>query len=142
MARTNDDDTLDTFASFVAGFALQDTGADKATKIEWRKACRTLSRHQEACPSHLVFSSPNLMLVFTKHATALPELTAQVPVLEKVQVKSWEARLHRPASIVRPTEIGQVQSCVHGLSNVRLASLLLAAVTVAIAYGPTSSRLI
>ncbi|KAK2779881.1 hypothetical protein FQN52_002361 [Onygenales sp. PD_12] len=109
----NDDDALDSFASFVAGFELQDTEAGKATRDEWRKACRTLGRRAEARPNHLFFSCPNLMVVFTKHSTALSKLTAQVPFLEGgMPVKNREARLHRPASIVRPTETRQIQHCV------------------------------
>ncbi|KAK5991819.1 hypothetical protein PT974_05205 [Cladobotryum mycophilum] len=109
----NDDEALDCFAPFIAGFVMQDTGVDKATRVEWRKVCRALGRREEAYPNHLLFSSPNTMMVFTQHATALPELTAQVP-LEKGDktVKNLEARLHRPASIIRPTEVRHVQQCI------------------------------
>lgn len=108
----NNDDALDKFASFVAGFGLQDTEQDEATKIDWRETCRALGRRSEAQPSHLFFSAPDRMVAFTRHSTALPELTAEVPAVETVQVKNWEARLCHPASVVRPTEIRQVQSCV------------------------------
>lgn len=105
----NDDNALDSFASFIAGFALR----DEATRVEWRTVCRTLSRCAEAQPNHLFFSSPNLMVAFSKHSTALHELTAQVPLSDKgMLVKNREARLHHPASIVRPTEIWQVQHCI------------------------------
>jgi adenine phosphoribosyltransferase len=62
------------------------------------------------------------MVAFTQHATSLPELTAQVPLLEGDKtVKNWEARLHHPALVVRPTEVRHVQQCVqwalkHGVS--------------------------
>lgn len=109
----NDDDALDSFASFVAGFELQDTEVDRATQGEWRRACRSLGRHTEARPNHLFFSSPNLMVAFTRRSTAVSELTAQMPMLEGgISVKNREARLHRPASIVRPTEIQQIQHCI------------------------------
>ncbi|EEP80673.1 conserved hypothetical protein [Uncinocarpus reesii 1704] len=109
----DDDHALDSFASFVAGFELQDTEVDKATRGEWRRASRALSRQTEARPNRIFFSAPNAMVVFTKHSTAVSELTAQVPVLEGgISVKNWEARLHRPASIVKPTEIRQIQYCV------------------------------
>ncbi|KAI1377830.1 phosphoribosyl transferase domain protein [Hypoxylon crocopeplum] len=110
---TNDDEVLQCFAQFIAGLAMQDVERNKAIRVEWRKLCRALGRREEAHPNHLSFSSPNVMAAFTQHATALPELTAQVP-LEKADwaVKNREARLHRPASIVRPTEIRHVQQCV------------------------------
>lgn len=79
---TNDDDALDCFARFIAGLSIQDTEADKALRAEWRKACRSLGRRDEAQPNHLFFSWPNIMMAFTKNATTLPELTAQVPALK------------------------------------------------------------
>ncbi|KAF9248239.1 CAZyme family AA7 [Penicillium roqueforti] len=108
----NSDEILDSFAPFIAGFAMRDVEADKDTRIEWREVCRALGR-SEAHPDHLLFSSPNIMSAFTHHATALPELTAQVPLLEGGKaVKNREARLHHPASTVRPTEVRQIQQCV------------------------------
>lgn len=118
----NDDEVLDYFAPFIAGFVMQDAEADKAIRVEWRKVCRALGRRETIHPDHLLFSSPNIMAAFTKHATTLPELTAQVPLLEGDNpVKNREARLHYPAAIVRPTEIRHVQQCVqwalkHGVS--------------------------
>ncbi|MCJ1360690.1 MAG: hypothetical protein MMC33_010699 [Icmadophila ericetorum] len=109
----NDDEVLDCFAPFVAGFIMQDVDLDKAMRVEWRKVCRALGRREEAQPEHLLFSSPNVMVAFTQHATTLPELTAQVPlVVGDKTVKNREARLHRPASIIRPTEVRHVQQCV------------------------------
>ena len=109
----NDDEVLDCFAPFVAGFTMQDVDVDKAIRVDWRKECRALSRREESHPDHLLFSSPNVMVAFTQHATALPELTAQVPLVKGDKtVKNREARLHRPASIIRPTEVRHVQQCV------------------------------
>ena len=109
----NDDEVLDCFASFVAGFIMQDVDVDKAIRVGWRKVCRALGRCEEAHPDHLLFSSPNVMATFTQHATTLPELTAQVPLMkEDKTIKNREARLHRPASIIRPTEVRHVQQCV------------------------------
>jgi adenine phosphoribosyltransferase len=109
----NEDEVLGCFASFVAGFVMQDVDMDKAIRVEWRKVCRALGRREEAHPDHLLFSSPNIMAAFTRHATTLPELTAQVPLVKGDKtVKNREARLHRPASIIRPTEIRHVQQCV------------------------------
>ncbi|KAK3171718.1 hypothetical protein OEA41_003802 [Lepraria neglecta] len=109
----NDDEVLDCFASFVAGFIMQDVDVDKAIRVDWRKVCRALGRREEAHPDHLLFSSPNVMAAFTQHATTLPELTAQVPLVKgNKTIKNREARLHRPASIIRPTEVRHVQQCV------------------------------
>lgn len=109
----NDDEVLDCFARFVAGFVMQDVEVDSAIRVEWRKACRALCRREEAHPDHLLFSSPNVMVAFTQHATTLPELTAQVPLVNGDKtVKNREARLHHPASIIRPTEVRHVQQCV------------------------------
>ncbi|OJJ78722.1 uncharacterized protein ASPGLDRAFT_53404 [Aspergillus glaucus CBS 516.65] len=109
----NNDEVLDCFAPFLAGFVMQDVEADKAIRVEWRKVCRALSRREEAHPDHLLFSLSSVMAAFTQHATTLPELTAQVPLLKGDKtVKNREARLHHPASIVRPTEVRHVQQCV------------------------------
>ncbi|KAF7510705.1 hypothetical protein GJ744_006071 [Endocarpon pusillum] len=109
----NDDHVLDCFAPIVAGFVMQDLKVDNAIRIEWRKVCRALARREEAHPDHLIFSSPELMVAFTKHATTLPELWAQVPLGKgEKTVKNREARLQRPASIIRPTEVRHVQQCV------------------------------
>jgi adenine phosphoribosyltransferase len=121
----NDDEVLDCFALFITGSSItQDvsTDVDTAIRVGWRNVCRTLGRREEAHPDHLFFSSPNVMAAFTKHATTLTELTAQVPfVIGDCTIKSWEARLHRPASVIRPTEIQHVRQCVrwaleHGFS--------------------------
>lgn len=109
----NDDEKLDSFASFIAGFVMQDVDVDKAVRVAWRKMCRALGRREEVHPDHLLFSSPNVMAAFTKHATALPKLAAQVPLEMGYQaVKNREARLHGPAATIRPTEVRHVQQCV------------------------------
>ena len=109
----NDDEVLDCFASFVAGFSMQDVDMDKTIRADWRKVCRALGRCEEAHPNHLLFSAPNVIVTFTQAATSLPELTAQVPLVKGDKtVKNREARLYHPASIVRPTEVRHVQQCV------------------------------
>lgn len=109
----DDDDTLDVFARFIAGPVSQDLAADKTVAAEWRKTCRTLGRYEDQYPSRLFFSSPELMVAFTQHATALPELLAKVPVLDgHSRVKNREARNHLSASIIRPESIQQVRQCV------------------------------
>ncbi|KAJ0159651.1 Adenine phosphoribosyltransferase [Colletotrichum tanaceti] len=114
----DDDEALDCFSSFIAGFAMR----DMHVRAEWRKVCRALGRREGggggSCHGHLLFNAPDIMATFTRHCTTLPDLEAQVPVVkqkgeEAVKIKNREARLNnRPASIVRPTEIRQVQQCV------------------------------
>ena len=109
----NDDDALDNFAPFIAGFVMQDSDMDKAIRVEWRKICRALGNLNDDHSHELVFGSPSVMVVFTEHATKLSELTAQVPLLaEPGTIKNSLARLRLPAPIVRPIEIRQVQQCV------------------------------
>ncbi|MCJ1409906.1 hypothetical protein MMC19_003990 [Ptychographa xylographoides] len=118
----NDNEELDCFAPFIAGFTTLDVNVENAIRVDWRMVCRTLGRREEAHPSHLLFSSPNVMVAFTQHATTLLELTAQVPLMKGDKIfKSREARLHHSASIVRPTTVQHVQQCVqwalkHGVS--------------------------
>jgi len=118
----DDDEALGCFAAFIAGFVLEDKNLDKAVRSEWRKVCRALGRRDESHPGDLFFSSPNVMMAFTQHATTLAELTLKVPLRHEVRtVKNREARLQCPASIIRPTTIRDVQKCVqwaleHGFS--------------------------
>jgi hypothetical protein len=116
VVRVADDDmSLDCFASFTAGFVIrtQESDVDEAVRIEWRKTCRALGQREKAYPCHLNFSAPEVMLAFNQHATKLPELLAQIPSTDgDRRVKSWEARLHRPTSIIRPKEVKHVQQCV------------------------------
>ncbi|KAF4451669.1 hypothetical protein F53441_5348 [Fusarium austroafricanum] len=108
-----DDETLDRFASFMAGFTFQDSEADKTVRSIWRKQCREFGRREQAHPGHLLFSAPNIMVTFTKHATALPELKAQIPFASRERkIKSHQARFYHPAAIVRPTKVEHIQQCV------------------------------
>lgn len=109
---SDDDNTLDCFASFIAGFRIINEDASREIQAEWRAICRTLACREEGHPKKLSFSSPEIMLVFNKHANALPDLAKEVPLLESDRpVKSREALLHQPASIVRPTNVFQIQQC-------------------------------
>ena len=109
----NDDDALDNFAPFIAGFVIQHSDVDKAVRVEWRKICRALGDSKDDHFHDLIFSSPSIMVVFNRHATKLSELAAKVPLLrETAIIKSSMARLRLPVPIVRPTEIRQVQQCV------------------------------
>ncbi|CVL13645.1 related to adenine phosphoribosyltransferase [Fusarium proliferatum] len=108
-----DDEKMDRFTSFIAGFTLADAKMDEAIRGEWRKLCHALGRCEKAHPDHLLFGSPNIMATFTKHAITLPDLMAQMPLVDKGRrIKNQEACLHRPASIVRPTQIQHIQQCV------------------------------
>ena len=109
----DNDEELDCFAPFIAGFIIQDVDVNTAILVDWRKVCRALGRREKAYPNQLLFSSPNIMAAFTQHATTLPELTAQVPLVKgDKMIKNREARIHRPASVMRPTEVRHVQQCV------------------------------
>ncbi|KAI0107932.1 hypothetical protein F4776DRAFT_415262 [Hypoxylon sp. NC0597] len=108
----DEDETLDQFAAFIAGFTIQDVDTNEAIGVEWRKLCRALGRRKETHAGHLLFNSPSVMVAFTRHATMLSQLTAHVPFKEAKTVKNREACLHRPASIIRPTEVQHVQRCV------------------------------
>lgn len=108
----DDGDVLDHFSSFVAGYAVADAVEGRNIRDKWRKVCRTMGRREETRHTRLLFSSPGIMVTFTKHATALLKLTAQLPVLEGAKaIKNSEARLHHPASIVRSRNVGQLQEC-------------------------------
>ncbi|KIW96987.1 uncharacterized protein Z519_02378 [Cladophialophora bantiana CBS 173.52] len=56
----------------------EDADVDKVIRAGRREVCLALGRREETHPDHLLFGSPDLMVAFTQHATALPELTAQV----------------------------------------------------------------
>ncbi|KAI8243723.1 adenine phosphoribosyltransferase [Colletotrichum sp. SAR 10_96] len=102
----NTNETLKRFTSFIAGFIPKTT----AIQNEWRNICRSLGRRDEG---HLIFAAPEVMMAFTRHSTALSELTSRVPVADgEMQVKNREARLHRPAAVIRPSTIHHVQECI------------------------------
>ncbi|KAL4784734.1 hypothetical protein BJX76DRAFT_356721 [Aspergillus varians] len=104
-----DEEALDRLASFIAGFVPP----DETVRAEWRKVCRALGRYDPHYPGCLLFGAPDAMVAFTHHATALSELAAQVPMVRGERtVKNREARLHRPAAIVRPMEVQHVQDSV------------------------------
>jgi adenine phosphoribosyltransferase len=106
----NNNDVLDSFASFVAGYALNNTDEDNTVRMVWHDICRSLGHLEKG---HLSFSSPVVMVAFTKHATALEELEVQMPLCTNIKaIKNRQAHLQNPTTIVRPTGITQVQQCV------------------------------
>lgn len=111
---TDNDDELDAFASFVAGFSMAGgTDASNTIRAEWRKECRALARRDEEQPGILLFSSPEIMVTFTLCSNWLRELTDMVPLAEtRRTVKNREALLHHPLPVVQPTEIRHVQGAV------------------------------
>jgi adenine phosphoribosyltransferase len=106
----DDDNVLDPFASFVAGYTLENTNEGNATRVAWRGICRSLGGLEGG---HLSFSSPTVMVAFTHHATTMQELEEQMPLLKRSKpIKNRQAHVQNPASIVRPTDVSQVQQCV------------------------------
>lgn len=104
----DDDEVLDKFTPFVAGVCM-----DKAIQLGWRKICRALGRREQTHPGHLLFSAPNVMATFSRYATTIPQLEAEVPLIKgNYTVKNCEARVRRPASVVKPTQIQEIQNCV------------------------------
>lgn len=115
VVRVKDNDKeLDSFASFVAGFSMQErTDASNTIQAEWREICRKLGRRDESQPANLFFSSPEVMVAFTLSSNRLRELADMVPLAEGHRaVKNREALLHQPLPIVQPKEIEDVQSVV------------------------------
>ena len=109
----NNDEVLNSFAPFVAGLVIKDLDLEMSIQVKWRKICRTLGHHVESHPDHLLFSSPNIMVALNRHATSLPELAEQVPLVEgETMLKNREANLCRPALHVRPTKVEHVQQCI------------------------------
>jgi hypothetical protein len=106
----NDDNVLDSSASFIAGHVLRNTDEDHTIRMAWRTICRNLGYHEKG---RLSSSSPEIMVSFTPHATAVQELMAQMPLLKSHRtIKNRKAHFQSPAYVTRPTEIRQVQACV------------------------------
>lgn len=108
----NEDDVLDHLTPFIAGFSTPEADSEDAVQIKWRKVCRAMSDQGKARQSHLFFSSPIVMMVFTPHAAALSELTAKVPLVPGNRVKNRVARRYQDTFVVRPKDLNQVQQCV------------------------------
>ncbi|KAK3997993.1 hypothetical protein QBC44DRAFT_314749 [Cladorrhinum sp. PSN332] len=100
-----DEEGLDSFAALIAGYSI----TEQDIKAEWRWICRGLGRQEQG---NILLSSPEIMVAFTQHATALPELTAKVPIIPNRTVKNRLAYAYQPAAVMVPTKIEHVQECV------------------------------
>lgn len=108
---TDDDKALDRFTPFIAGFVMQDMDAHERIRGLWREVCRTLGR--KASANTLLFGAPEIMVAFSRHATALPKLAAHIPLVNGYRtVKNREARLYNDTKIFKPTEVEHIQRCV------------------------------
>ncbi|KAF2971324.1 hypothetical protein GQX73_g2285 [Xylaria multiplex] len=102
--------TLDVSGLVCHQTAFFPTGIVRVPTDHALKVWRGVGRFGLGNPS---LSAPEAMMAFTKHAKALTELTAHVPLAKSdMVVKNREACLHRPAAIIRPTEIEHIQHCV------------------------------
>lgn len=110
----DNDEELDSFASFVAGVSVQEgTDVGNTIRARWRKVCCDLGRRKETQPGYLFFSSPELMVAFKFSSAWLRNLTDMVPLADEHKaVKNREARLHHPVPLVQPKDIYDVQSTV------------------------------
>ncbi|KAM7216766.1 hypothetical protein V8F06_007876 [Rhypophila decipiens] len=105
---------VDSFVQFVSGCTVEGHGDVAKVTAEGNRAllCRSLGRPEG---DRLIFSAPEVMIAFTRHAATLPELISQMPSLftkPRRKVKNSEARLCSPAALVVPTEISHIQACV------------------------------
>ncbi|KAK7704376.1 hypothetical protein SLS64_008563 [Diaporthe eres] len=111
---TDNDEELDSFASFMTGFSLPGrTDACNTIRAEWRKTCRELASRDEDQPGNLFFSSPESMVEFTLCSNRLRELTDVIPLAKSHRtVKNRQALLHHPLPVVQPKEIKDVQFAI------------------------------
>ncbi|KXT07558.1 hypothetical protein AC578_10193 [Pseudocercospora eumusae] len=111
---SDEDEEIDDFAAFIAGFTVQ----DYAIQQQWRNICRNLSHRKDADSRILTFSSPEIMIAFNASAAAVPELVSKVSSLnENRPIKNPEARHSHPAVILSPTDPVQVQECLKWASK-------------------------
>ncbi|KAF7193447.1 Adenine phosphoribosyltransferase [Pseudocercospora fuligena] len=110
----DEDEEIDKFAAFIAGFRIQ----DYAIRQQWRSICRNLSHPKDGDSGNLTFSSPEIMVAFNASAATVPELASEMSSLnENRPIKNPEARHSHPAVIMKPTDPGQVQECLRWASK-------------------------
>ncbi|KAF5624528.1 phosphoribosyl transferase domain protein [Fusarium sp. NRRL 52700] len=113
VAIKDDNEAIDSFTRFIAGYSLKTGVLYETRQAQWRTICRELARRDDDRPGHLIFSSPETMIAITRNANKLPDLTALVPLAHRpYKVKNRQALYKKPAAIVRPLDISHVQSCV------------------------------
>ncbi|CAG9942283.1 unnamed protein product [Clonostachys rosea f. rosea IK726] len=104
---------LDCFTPLIAGFVMQDVNMGDVMRRKWREVCCALARRDQDHPEYLLFSSPNIMVTFTRDAAMLPALTELVPLSDGQRiVKNREAHSRHPVPVVVPEDVQQVQTCV------------------------------
>ncbi|KAK4194506.1 hypothetical protein QBC40DRAFT_344103 [Triangularia verruculosa] len=101
------EDTLDCFAQFITGKKTQ----DGTLRALWRNKCRELGACDTANPGSLLFSAPDVMVAFTRHAPTGSEYSAPA-MREQKMVKNRQACVRFPAITLQPTGIAGVQHCV------------------------------
>ncbi|KXT10524.1 hypothetical protein AC579_2362 [Pseudocercospora musae] len=106
---SDEDEELDAFAAFMAGFTVQ----DYAIQQQWRSICRNLSQRKDADSGKLIFNSPEIMVAFNASSATVPDLVSEMSSSnENRPIKNPEARHAHPAVVLRPTDPGQVQKCL------------------------------
>ncbi|EDN91402.1 hypothetical protein SS1G_00805 [Sclerotinia sclerotiorum 1980 UF-70] len=109
----NDDEILNNFVPFIGGYVKQDVESDETVRGAWIKICRALTCNEETRQSYLSFSSPQRMVSFNRRAIDLPNQNSQLGQMRtERKVKNWEARLHQPADVFKPTTVQHVQQLV------------------------------
>ncbi|KAM7188750.1 phosphoribosyl transferase [Rhypophila sp. PSN 637] len=94
---SNECANVDSFVQFVSGCTVEGHGDVAKVTAEGNRAslCRSLGRSEG---NFLIFSAPEVMLAFTRHAASIPELISQMPSLA--------------AALMVPTQISHIQACV------------------------------
>ncbi|SMR60596.1 unnamed protein product [Zymoseptoria tritici ST99CH_1E4] len=115
IIRVNDgDETLNRFAPFIAGYVMEQDDVKEAVQRRWRQVCRELAEREDIRERSLLFRSHDTITAFTSEDNAGSDPMTQLPLdRSSVVVKNREARIHRPAAVLKPRSIEEVQKCVH-----------------------------
>lgn len=108
----NENQQLDRFASFIAGFQPPNTDAGQTLASQWRTICRRRASADRQEPNYIFFSSPVVMVAFTANATELSSLVARVPVVQHKKIKNRDAGLQQSAAHTMPRDIEDLTHCV------------------------------
>jgi hypothetical protein len=100
----DDDETLDSFARFVAGSTMSDTHQEEEVRVQRREICRDLGRRDDRNPGILSFGAPDIMVVFNQRADKLGKLDHLVSMgTRSSQIKNSIARFYHPATVLFPS---------------------------------------